>query len=353
MVKKRSGEERVGFSTGSKPPFLIKTPVIYVVIYKMITISLLNTSMTARRRGKEMTPTGSPVAIAPLPFSNLEIPPQPPQIQHSLEQGNVLYLPQLAFSLTATEQALLTPELVAPRRKNISYQPDTRMLRGVADKQKTAAIARLMARYHQMTLQLIDALLPGYGESLHHPQTSLRLHPITAWRETTSWRKDDSRLHVDAFPLRPVKGDRILRIFCNIHPRGEPRTWRTGEHFDTLAARFLPRLKPWSPSGAWLLAALGITKSRRSHYDHLMLALHDAMKSTPEYQRQGVQQEIDFAAGSTWICFSDQTPHAAMRGQYLLEQTFLLPVKAMSHPQLSPLRVLETLLQKPLVARNV
>jgi len=100
MVKKRSGEERVGFSTGSKPPFLIKTPVIYVVIYKMITISLLNTSMTARRRGKEMTPTGSPVAIATLPFSNLEIPPQPPQIQHSLEQGNVLYLPQLAFSLS-------------------------------------------------------------------------------------------------------------------------------------------------------------------------------------------------------------------------------------------------------------
>jgi hypothetical protein len=67
----------------------------------MITISLLNTSMTARRRGKEMTPT--PVAIATLPFSNLEIPATAAD-QH--EQGNVLYLPQLAFSLTATEQAL-------------------------------------------------------------------------------------------------------------------------------------------------------------------------------------------------------------------------------------------------------
>jgi hypothetical protein len=29
-----------------------------------------------------------------------------------------------------------------------------------------------------MTLQLIDALLPGYGESLHHPQTSLRCIPL-------------------------------------------------------------------------------------------------------------------------------------------------------------------------------
>ncbi|MFG6480864.1 Kdo hydroxylase family protein [Klebsiella quasivariicola] len=299
-----------------------------------------------------MTPISAPVAIATLPFSNLEIPPQPPQIQRSLEQGNVLYLPQLAFSLTAAEQGLLTPELVAPRRKNISYQPDSRTLKGVADQQKTAAVARPLARYHQMTLQLIDALLPGYGEALHHPQTSLRLHPITAWREKTSWRKDDSRLHVDAFPSRPVNGERILRVFCNIHPRGEPRTWRTGEHFDTLAARFLPQLKPWSPFGAWLQSALGITKTRRSHYDHLMLALHDAMKSAPEYQRQGAQQEIDFAAGSTWICFSDQTPHAAMRGQYLLEQTFLLPVSAMTNPQLSPLRVLETLLQKPLVART-
>jgi hypothetical protein len=40
-----------------------------------------------------------------------------------------------------------------------------------------------------------------------------------------------------------------------------------------------------------------------------------------------------------------------MRGQYLLEQTFLLP-EAMSHPQLSPLRVLETS-AKPLVAQRV
>ncbi len=129
----------------------------------------------------------------------------------------MLYLPQLAFSLTAPEQALLTLSW-SPRRKNISYQPDTRTLRGVADKQKTAAIARLMARYHQMTLQLIDALLPGYGEALHHPQTSLRLHPITAGVKRPR-RKDDSRLHVDAFPSRPVKGDRILRIFAIFIPR--------------------------------------------------------------------------------------------------------------------------------------
>ena len=33
-----------------------------------------------------------------------------------------------------------------------------------------------------------------------------------------SWRKDDSRLHVDAFPSRPNRGERILRVFCNVNP---------------------------------------------------------------------------------------------------------------------------------------
>lgn len=293
--------------------------------------------------------TSSPLALTTLPFTHLDIPPQPSSIQHSLEEGNVLYLPNLDFSLTAEERELLNTDLVSPKRKNISYQPQKREIKGVADAAKAPAVLQLTERYYQSTLRLIDALLPGYREALYRPQTSLRLHPITAWRDTTSWRKDDTSLHVDAFPSRPVYGDRILRVFCNINPHGEPRLWRTGEHFETLAARFLPTLKPWSPFASWLQSAVGITKSKRSHYDHLMLALHDKMKSTPEYQQHGVQQAVEFAAGSTWICFSDQTPHAAMGGQFMLEQTFQLPVSAMHNPQYSPLKVLEKLMNQTLV----
>lgn len=35
----------------------------------------------------------------------------------ALEQGKVLFLPQLAFTLTAEEQMLLTPQLVDAKRK--------------------------------------------------------------------------------------------------------------------------------------------------------------------------------------------------------------------------------------------
>ncbi|CAI2400933.1 Protein of uncharacterised function (DUF2843) [Serratia proteamaculans] len=90
-------------------------------------------------------------------------------------------------------------------------------------------------------------------------------------RATSSWRKDDSRLHVDAFPSRPNLGEHILRIFTNINPHGEHHQWRIGESFPQLARRFM------------------------------------------------------------------------------LEQTFLLPVDAMKNPQQSPLKVLETLLQHPLL----
>ena len=61
-----------------------------------------------------------------------------------------------------------------------------------------------------------------------------------------SWRADDRRLHVDAFPSRPNYGERILRVFTNVNPDGEPRVWRVGEPFEAVARRFLPRAKPYS-----------------------------------------------------------------------------------------------------------
>jgi hypothetical protein len=92
-----------------------------------------------------------------------------------------------------------------------------------------------------------------------------------------------------------------------------------------------------------LLALLRVTKTRRSPYDALMLQLHDRMKEDDEFQRSSAQTAMDFPAGSTWLAFTDQVSHAAMSGQYQLEQTFMLPVDAMESPDRSPLRVLERL----------
>ena len=266
-----------------------------------------------------------------------------------LEQGKVLFLPELAFTLSEQEMPLLDPALVDPKRKNISYQPLSGKLSGVAVAERRQQVQQLLERYYQSCRQLIAGLLPEYQEALHHPTGSLRLHPVSAWRASSSWRKDDSRLHVDAFPSRPNYGERILRIFTNINPHGEHRQWRVGEPFPELAQRFMPRLARYSAFSSWLQHRVRITKTRRSHYDHLMLQLHDAMKADGDYQQQGPQLALAFPPGSSWICFSDQTPHAAMGGQFMLEQTFLLPVNKMQDPQRSPLKVLEQLRGQPLI----
>lgn len=266
-----------------------------------------------------------------------------------LEQGKVLFLPELAFTLSEQEMPLLDPALVDPKRKNISYQPLSGKLTGVAVAERRQQVQQLLERYYQSCRQLIAGLLPEYQEALHHPTGSLRLHPVSAWRANSSWRKDDSRLHVDAFPSRPNYGERILRIFTNINPHGEHRQWRVGEPFPELVERFMPRLARYSAFSSWLQHQVRITKTRRSHYDHLMLQLHDAMKADGDYQQQGPQLALAFPPGSSWICFSDQTPHAAMGGQFMLEQTFLLPVGKMQDPQRSPLKVLEQLRGQPLI----
>jgi len=62
-----------------------------------------------------------------------------------------------------------------------------------------------------------------------------------------------------------------------------------------------------------------------------------------DYQRACPQQEVRFAPGTTWLCFSDQVMHAAMSGQYMLEQTIHLPIAALYDPQRAPLAILERL----------
>ena len=92
-----------------------------------------------------------------------------------------------------------------------------------------------------------------------------------------------------------------------------------------------------------------VTKSPRTPYDALMLQLHDRMKQDTDFQQNSPQTAIDFPSGSTWLAFTDQVSHAAMSGQYQLEQTFLLPVAATAEPDRSPLRILERIKRRPLL----
>jgi hypothetical protein len=266
-----------------------------------------------------------------------------------LESGQVLYFPHLSFQLFPAEQEFLKPEYADPHAKNISYHAHQNKLWGVQQLQdeQRAELKAMLMRFANDTCTLIAHLLPRYSPQLIMGRTSFR--PLEISTRQTSYRKDDKRLHVDAFPSAPNQGMRILRVFSNINPHGEPRVWRLGEAFPQVAQRFLPRVKKPFFGTAALLRLLRITKSYRSLYDHYMLGLHDQMKADEAYQQQAKQQEVRFPAGSTWIVQTDQVSHAAMQGQHVLEQTFYLPVKAMQDESKAPVRILESLLSQSLV----
>jgi hypothetical protein len=80
-----------------------------------------------------------------------------------------------------------------------------------------------------------------------------------------------------------------------------------------------------------------------------MLGLHDRAKLDDAYQRTAPRQEVAFPAGESWVVYTDSTVHAAIRGRFVLEQTFYLPLEAMAVPTAAPARILERLVGRPLV----
>jgi hypothetical protein len=259
----------------------------------------------------------------------------------ALEAGHVLFLPDLRFELSAAERAFLSPDIVG-KSKNVSFDPASGKVGGaLVAEMKVHELRALLDRFATATRNLLSALLPSYTGGLHQAKTSLR--PVEVAGRKQSWRKDDTRLHVDSFPSQPSKGKRILRVFTNVNPDGRPRVWKVGEPFEQVARTFWSGLRGPLPGERAVLAAVRVTKSVRSRYDHYMLKLHDAMKLDPAYQQRFAGATHPFPAGSTWICFTDQVSHAAVSGAHQLEQTFWVDVSVMRNPASAPLRVLETL----------
>ncbi len=258
-----------------------------------------------------------------------------------LEAGDVLWQSESFFTLKEDERPLLSPSVLASG-KNVSFDPATRRIAGTAlTGELLRALQSMLARFSDESQAMLARVCPQYASELTRGRTSFR--PVEIAGRASSWRKDDTRLHVDAFPATPVGGRRILRVFANLNPEGKPRSWRVGDSFEAVAAHFAPQLRVPVPGSSALLRWLRVTKTARSPYDALMLQLHDRMKEDTTYQHRAPQIAFDFPAGSAWFAFTDQVSHAAMAGQYQLEQTFLLPVRAMLDERRSPLRILERL----------
>jgi len=264
----------------------------------------------------------------------------------ALESGQVLFFPQLAFRLQPSERSLLSPGLSSGRSKNISLDPSGRLENAKLSREERTLLPEMMERFAQSAQALLGELFPSYAPKLERARTSFR--PVEIAGRRSSRVHDDTLLHVDAFPARPMRGRRILRLFSNVHPRGGPRVWKVGEPFAQMAAKLLPHVNEPGAFKPWFLAAIGATRGVRSKYDSLMLGLHDRAKLDLDYQAHTSTTDLQFPSGSTWLCFTDQVMHAVLSGQFVLEQTFHLDIDAMAESARAPIEVLEAMLGRRL-----
>lgn len=272
------------------------------------------------------------------------------ELIEQLEKGAVLHFNQLPFVLEANEALFLNTQIISPNRKNISYDVNQHLTKGlhpsIAPMERLKFIA-MMRRFVNASTELVKKTFPPYAPHLEIGRTSFRPIEI-ATRAPLSDQKDDRLLHVDSFPATPVAGKRILRLFSNIHPTDTPRAWRLGKNFSEVVDAFIPRIKKPFPLSRQVKQLLKLTRGYQTLYDYYMLGLHNTMKMDSDYQAK-YPEIYELAPRTTWLVFTDVAPHAAMAGQYLLEQTFYLPPECMAQPERSPLAILEKALKMPLL----
>lgn len=274
-----------------------------------------------------------------------------------LEKGNILFFDAIPFPFPQEEIDFLLKQKQgnSKGRKNIAYKPQSDKITN-HDTSDAAAAKRLhevLKSYSGRVTKFLEALLEPYSKKWKLDYASFR--PFQEKGRDLRLRARNDLLHVDSFPTRPMHGARILRFFTNINPT-ESRQWLTSEPFGELAKMFggekgvaFPKPVGYSLKERLekkmkeMLRKAGFKVPLRSPYDHFMLGMHNFLKENIEFQKNCRKDAWEFPPNSCWIVFTDQVSHAALSGQYALEQTFLIPENALLYPEESPVSILERL----------
>jgi len=275
-----------------------------------------------------------------------------------LEKGQIVFFPTLPFHFPAKDQEFLLEQEWTELRlhKNVSYRPAEDVLRGVSGDPRTIErVHSIMRNYSAQVIEFLTKFLAPYATKWILDFSSFR--PIEEAGRDLPIHKRNDLLHVDAFPSRPTRGGRILRVFTNLNPK-RPRVWNTTQNFESLARQYAndAGLQQISEDDSVISRTvqtwgekLGFRGMGRTPYDMFMLRFHDYLKENEKFQASCPKYRMEFPPLSTWIVYTDCVAHAVMSGQYAIEQTLLIPPQALVAPQAAPYRILEGLAGRPLV----
>ena len=276
-----------------------------------------------------------------------------------LEAGKILFFPKLPYEFPSVEREfLLSREWNELRlHKNVSYRPGDDVMRGFSGDHGTEThLHDILRNYSANVVKFLRDFLRPYAGEWKLDFASFR--PFEEEGRDLSLHKRNDLLHVDAFRLRPTRGGRILRVFTNLHAT-KPRVWYAIDDFGYVAekyaadaglSRFAAKNGALRRNVSRWAAGLGLARLSRTPYDRFMLRFHDYLKENEDFQANSPKLRLEFPPLATWMVFTDGVAHAAMSGQFAMEQTLLIPPQALVAPESAPYRILERIAARPLIS---
>jgi hypothetical protein len=271
------------------------------------------------------------------------------RLEERLERGDLLTFEPCPFALPTGDDLafLLQQRLRSSNYKNISYNPDQHTISGYASRSPEQAdrLRELMRDFSQHLCAWLGKLLPRYAQGWQLDRASLRPEEEATRKLRLTARND--LLHFDAFPSRPTRGQRILRLYVNIHPTDD-RVWATSETFAKVLEKYRDKVGwpnqhgiNWTHRlGQGIRSLFQPNVLDRTEYDEFMLRLHHFLKTNDDFQERAARRLWHFKPGTAWLLFSDTLSHAELRGQHALEHSFFVAHETLVLPQESPAMLL-------------
>jgi hypothetical protein len=282
------------------------------------------------------------------------------RLEERLERGEIVTFEPCPFILPSGDDLmfLLQQHLKSSAHKNISYNPVNHSVTSFVyqSRQQAERLQGLLRDFSQQTCGWLAALLPRYASRWQTDRASLRPEEEATRKLRLTARND--LLHFDAFPSRPTRGQRILRLYVNINPTDD-RVWMTSDTFAKVVQKYgasvgLPSQGPntWVRRlGQGLLGLFQPNVLERTEYDDFMLRLHHFLKTNDEFQERATRKLWHFKPRTAWLLFSDTISHAELRGQYALEHSIFVAPETLALPDESPAVLLERMCRASVLPR--
>lgn len=269
----------------------------------------------------------------------------PTPAEERLERGDILLFPSAPFPLPSGEHLsfLLQQRFAGFAHKNLCFNPHTHKLSGLhrTEPEQELRLSAILSAFASNVRTYLADSLPRYHRGLVADRVSFRPDEEATRRLRQNARND--LLHVDAFPSRPARGRRILRVFANLNPT-DPHVWATSEPLLRLVTRYGPmaRLRRgwFQEFGEGMLEFLRPVEQRRSPSDWLMLRLHDHLKANHDFQQRCSRKLWQFPPGAVWLAMTDGCTYAELRGRYVLDHSFFVAPEVLVRPDLAPAQLL-------------